>query len=69
VSGLGSIFVANSAVVALDRELTQEELAKKLNRAPSYASKYDSGERRLDVRLRLAKVLRVTPEAIFKVLA
>jgi transcriptional regulator with XRE-family HTH domain len=48
--------------------LTQEEVAKRLKRPQSYVSKYESGERRLDLIefLRVAKVLGVAPADVLK---
>lgn len=51
--------------------LTQEQVAKRLSRPQSYVSKYESGERRLDVIefLRVAKALKASPETILNKLA
>ena len=51
--------------------MTQEDVAKRLKRPQSYVSKYESGERRLDVIefLRVTKALRVAPDTIFDELA
>ncbi len=49
-------------------DLTQAELAKKLRRPQSYVSKYERGDRRLDVIefLEIAKVIGFDPTAFLK---
>lgn len=51
--------------------LTQVELAQKLSRPQSFVSKYELGERRLDVVefLEVAKALGAKPEKVLKRLA
>jgi transcriptional regulator with XRE-family HTH domain len=51
--------------------LTQIELAQKLSRPQSFVSKYELGERRLDVVefLEVAEALGVKPEKVLKQLA
>jgi transcriptional regulator with XRE-family HTH domain len=53
------------------QNLTQTEVAKKLARPQSYVSKYEQGERRLDVVefLQVAKAVGVDPCVILKKLA
>ena len=48
--------------------LTQQVVARRLNRPQSYVSKYESGERRLDVIefVRVTKALKVAPDTILK---
>lgn len=51
--------------------MTQIELAQKLSRPQSFVSKYELGERRLDVVefLEVAEALGVKPEKVLKQLA
>ena len=48
--------------------LAQEVVAKRLNRPQSYVSKYEAGERRLDVVefLRVARALKIAPEEVLR---
>ncbi len=50
------------------QNLTQTEVATRLGKPQSYVSKYESGERRLDVIefLEICKVLRVRPEEMLR---
>jgi transcriptional regulator with XRE-family HTH domain len=51
-----------------DKGLSQRALSKKLKKAPTYVSKYERGERRLDVVefLDIVKVLKADPYEIIK---
>jgi transcriptional regulator with XRE-family HTH domain len=51
--------------------VTQHELAKRLKKPQSYVSKYETGERRLDVPefIRVARCLRVDPAALIAQIA
>lgn len=51
-----------------DKKLTQSEVAARLGKPQSFVSKYESGERRLDVIefLDVCKALSVSPNAILK---
>lgn len=50
--------------------ITQSELSNKLSRPQSYVSKYERGERRLDVIefLEVAEALQIKPEIFIKTL-
>jgi len=52
----------------LGKGLTQSEIAARLRKPPSYVSKYESGERRLDVIefLEVCKVMSIDPDSILK---
>lgn len=52
----------------MDGDITQEELASRLDRPQSYVSKYENGERKLDFIevLEVCAALRIQPEALIK---
>jgi DNA-binding transcriptional regulator YiaG len=56
------------ASIREDRGLSQRALSGKLKKAPTYVSKYERGERRLDVVefLEIMKVLKADPHEIIK---
>jgi transcriptional regulator with XRE-family HTH domain len=52
-------------------DLTQVEVASRLGKPQSFVSKYESGERRLDVVefIAVARALRADPASLFKAMA
>jgi len=52
----------------LNNRLTQQDVAKRLDKPQSFVSKYESGERRLDVIefLEVCQALNVKPSSIFR---
>ena len=52
----------------LEKGLTQAEVASRLGKHQSFVSKYESGERRLDVIefIEVCEILTVSPQAILK---
>ncbi len=54
--------------VRLEKDLTQQQVAKRLGKPQSYIAKIEGGERRIDVAefARLAEVLESDPVVLFK---
>jgi len=52
----------------LENNLTQEEVALRLKKPQSYVSKYESGERRLDI-IELIDVCKALGKSIYEVLS
>ncbi|MES1949652.1 helix-turn-helix domain-containing protein [Salinisphaera sp. S4-8] len=54
----------------LSRGITQQELARKLGKPQSFVSKYESGERRLDVEefINVCLALHDCPEELIRIL-
>lgn len=51
-----------------DAQMTQQELAARMRRPQSYVSKYERGERRLDVVefLRIARIIGADPDRLLR---
>jgi len=51
-----------------DADVTQVELAERLDRPQSFVAKYENGERRLDVIefIEIARALKVPPKRLFE---
>lgn len=62
------LFQKALADVRLEKGLTQSEVASRLRKPQSYVSKYESGERRLDVIefLEVCEAMSVSPHSILK---
>jgi len=62
------LFLSLLVSIREDKELSQRALSKKLRKAPTYVSKYERGERRLDVIefLDIVKVLDADPHEIIR---
>jgi len=62
------LFQKALADARLEKGLTQSEVAARLRKPQSYVSKYESGERRLDVIefLEVCEAMSVSPHSILK---
>jgi transcriptional regulator with XRE-family HTH domain len=62
------LFQKALADARLEKGLTQSEVAVRLRKPQSYVSKYESGERRLDVIefLEVCEAMSVSPHSILK---
>ncbi|MHB1617668.1 MAG: helix-turn-helix domain-containing protein [Metallibacterium sp.] len=62
------LFQKALADARLEKGLTQSEVATRLRKPQSYVSKYESGERRLDVIefLEVCEAMSVSPNSILK---
>ena len=66
----GKIVGTNVRRLRVERKLTQEQLAAKLDRPQSYVAKYETGDRRLDVieLVEVCELLRVQPARILSII-
>jgi transcriptional regulator with XRE-family HTH domain len=63
-----NIFLEHIVAARKESGVTQQQLAERLGKPQSYVSKYERGERRIDVVefLRIAKMLNADPCCILK---